>query len=50
MAACFILQVKLLSSLGIESTVITDGNSPINLFSTARALVAADDAETTSSA
>ncbi|XP_053406855.1 major vault protein-like [Mercenaria mercenaria] len=32
-------QVKLLSSLGLESTLITDGNSPINLFMTAQGLV-----------
>ena len=28
-------QVKLLQSLGIKSTLITDGRSPINLFNTA---------------
>jgi len=33
------MQVKLLSSLGIQSTLITDGNSPINLFNTANGLV-----------
>lgn len=33
------LQVKLLSSLGLKSTLITDGNSPINLFNTAHGLV-----------
>lgn len=33
------LQVKLLSGLGLESTLITDGNSPINLFMTAQGLV-----------
>ena len=29
------MKVKLLSSLGLESTLITDGKSPINLFQTA---------------
>lgn len=33
-------KVKLLQSLGIETTLITDGNSPINLFSTSEGLVA----------
>ena len=33
------LQVKLLSALGLKSTLITDGNSPINLFNTAHGLV-----------
>ena len=32
-------QVKLLSSLGLESTLITNGDSPINLFMTAQGLV-----------
>ncbi|KAL4231031.1 hypothetical protein ACF0H5_008614 [Mactra antiquata] len=32
-------QVKMLASLGLESTLITDGNSPINLFMTAEGLV-----------
>ncbi|KAL3864069.1 hypothetical protein ACJMK2_005775 [Sinanodonta woodiana] len=32
-------QMKLLASLGIESTLITDGKSPINLFNTANGLV-----------
>jgi len=32
-------QVKLLQSLGIQSTLITDGTSPINLFQTAGGLV-----------
>lgn len=32
-------QVKLLQSLGLKSTLITDGNSPINLFNTANGLV-----------
>eukprot|EP00128_Syssomonas_multiformis_P004078 Colp12_sorted_trinity150504_noHs@22725 len=33
------LQAKLLASLGIKSTIITDGNSPINLFNTAAGLI-----------
>jgi len=32
-------QVKLLKSLGLQSFLITDGNSPINLFNTAQGLV-----------
>ena len=32
-------QVKLLQALGIKSTLITDGRSPINLFNTAVDLV-----------
>jgi len=32
-------QVKLLSSLGLSSVMITDGNSPINLFNTASGLI-----------
>eukprot|EP00117_Sycon_ciliatum_P000910 scpid34518/ scgid6797/ Major vault protein len=32
-------QVKLLQSLGLQTTLITDGNSPINLFNTAQGLV-----------
>lgn len=32
-------QVKLLQGLGISSTLITDGKSPINLFNTAQGLV-----------
>jgi len=35
------MQVKLLQSLGLQSTLITDGNSPINLFNTANGLVGA---------
>ncbi|XP_077068417.1 major vault protein isoform X3 [Siphateles boraxobius] len=35
------LQVKLLQSLGLKSTLITDGSSPINLFSTANGLLGA---------
>lgn len=33
------MQVKLLQGLGIKSTLITDGNSPINLFQTAQGLI-----------
>jgi len=33
------MQVKLLQSLGLQSFMITDGNSPINLFNTAQGLV-----------
>lgn len=32
-------QVRLLQALGIKSTVITDGNTPINLFNTAHGLI-----------
>lgn len=35
------MQVKLLQSLGLKSTLITDGSSPINLFSTAQRLIGA---------
>ncbi|XP_033116346.1 major vault protein-like [Anneissia japonica] len=35
------MQVKLLQSLGLKSTLITDGTSPINLFNTANGLVGA---------
>ncbi|KAM3863473.1 major vault protein [Diretmus argenteus] len=35
------LQVKLLQSLGLKSTLITDGSSPINLFTTASGLLGA---------
>lgn len=34
-------QVKLLQSLGLKSTLITDGSSPINLFNTAHGLIGA---------
>lgn len=37
----FFLQVKLLQSLGLKSTLITDGSSPINLFTTANGLLGA---------
>jgi len=33
------MQAKLLSGLGLKSFLITDGNSPINLFSTAQGLI-----------
>jgi major vault protein len=33
------LQSKLLSGLGLKSFLITDGNSPINLFNTAKGLI-----------
>ncbi|XP_023931190.1 major vault protein [Lingula anatina] len=33
------MQVKLLKALGLKSTLITDGSSPINLFNTANGLV-----------
>nr|CAB3264092.1 major vault protein [Phallusia mammillata] len=35
------MQVKLLRSLGIKSTIFTDGNSPINLFNAAQGLIGA---------
>ncbi|XP_078680378.1 major vault protein-like isoform X5 [Branchiostoma floridae x Branchiostoma belcheri] len=35
------LQVKLLKGLGLTSTLITDGSSPINLFNTAGGLIGA---------
>jgi len=37
------MQVKLLKSLGLQSTLITDGSSPINLFNTAQGLVGIED-------
>ncbi|XP_038074409.1 major vault protein-like [Patiria miniata] len=33
------MQVKLLQSLGLKSTLITDGNTPINLFNTAQGML-----------
>jgi len=33
------MQAKLLAGLGLKSFLITDGNSPINLFSTAQGLI-----------
>lgn len=33
------LQVRMLQALGMKSTVITDGSTPINLFSTAQGLI-----------
>ena len=35
------MQVKMLKSLGLQSTLITDGKSPINLFNTAEGLIGA---------
>jgi len=35
------MQVKLLQGLGLKSTLITDGSSPINLFNTASGLIGA---------
>jgi major vault protein len=32
-------QVKMLQALGLKSTLITDGSSPINLFNTAHGLL-----------
>jgi len=34
------MQAKLLKGLGLKSLMITDGNSPINLFNTANGLIA----------
>ena len=34
-----VLQVKMLKALGLQSTLITDGSSPINLFNTAHGLI-----------
>jgi len=36
------MQAKLLGSLGIQSTLIMDGDSPINLFNTAAGLIGGD--------
>jgi len=33
------MQAKLLEGLGIKSLLITDGNSPINLFNTANGII-----------
>ena len=33
------LQLKMLKALGLKSTLITDGASPINLFNTAQGLI-----------
>lgn len=38
---CSVLQVKMLQALGLKSTLITDGSSPINLFTTASGLLGA---------
>ena len=34
------VQAKLLQSLGIKSFLVTDGKNPINLFNTARGIIA----------
>lgn len=41
--SCFnlLFQVKLLQGLGIQSALITDGKSPINLFNTAQGFLGA---------
>jgi major vault protein len=39
------MQAKLLSGLGLKSFLITDGNSPINLFNTASGLLGGQDRE-----
>lgn len=36
-----VVQVKMLQALGLKSTLITDGSSPINLFTTASGLLGA---------
>ena len=43
LTGCFLslLQVKMLQALGLKSTLITDGSSPINLFTTANGLLGA---------
>ena len=33
------MQLKMLTALGMKSTLITDGNTPINLFNTAQGLI-----------
>jgi len=33
------MQAKLLAGLGLQSFLITDGNSPINLFNTAQGMI-----------
>jgi major vault protein len=33
------LQVRMLQALGMKSTVITDGTTPVNLFNTAQGLI-----------
>jgi len=38
------MQAKLLQGLGIKSLMITDGNSPINLFNTAQGLIGGNNA------
>jgi major vault protein len=39
------MQAKLLQSLGLSSVLITDGNHPINLFTTAQGMIAATGTE-----
>jgi major vault protein len=34
-------QLAMLQALGLQSTLITDGSTPLNLFSTAKGLVGA---------
>ena len=41
--------MKLLEALGLQSTLITDGNSPINLFNTAHGLLGAIEAPSSKS-
>ena len=38
-SSLLLLKVKLLQSLGLKSTLITDGSTPINLFNTALGLL-----------
>jgi major vault protein len=35
------MQLKMLQALGLQSTLITDGSNPINLFNTANGLIGA---------
>lgn len=42
------MQARLLEGLGIQSFLITDGNSPINLFSTAQGLISHSSASSSS--
>ncbi len=37
--ACVGVQAKLLAGLGLQSVLITDGKSPLNLFNTAKGLM-----------
>lgn len=36
---CAYIQVRLLKSLGIQSVLLTDGSSPVNLFQTAQGFI-----------